>query len=391
LSVVSTAFPREGCSVPATRSEQAPGTKPKPAEPPPSPPLPGPQKSKSDPKRHKRSILYFGLGAVALIALAGLGGFFWLQSQDFESTDDAYIDAHIVRLAPQVSGVISHLLVKDNELVAANQVLLTIDSAQHQVQLAQYKAQRAQLEAQNLIARQHVAQSRTIYRQALANLAASQAVTNNAARQSARYLALQSQTPGAVSRQEVDQATALASQTQAETEALSQAAKDKAQEIQTNTTLVKASADQIGVAQSTIDAASLTLGYDEIRAPVAGHITEQSSAVGNYVQPGTQILAIVPLNLWITANFKETQLAHMRPGQTVSIHVDACPGKALKGHVQSIQRGAGQAFGILPAENATGNFVKVVQRVPVKILLDPPVGACLLGPGMSVEPTVRIK
>ncbi len=328
---------------------------------------------------------------VALIVLAGLGGFFWLRSRDFESTDDAYIDAHIVRLAPQVSGVISHLLVKDNELVAANQVLVTIDSAQNHVQLAQSRAQRAQLEAQNLIARQHVAQSRTIYRQALADLAASQAIANNAARQSARYLALQSHTPGAVSRQEVDQATALASQTRAESEALSQAAKDKAQEIQTNTTLVIASADQIGVAQSTIDAASLTLGYDQISAPVAGHITEDSSAVGNYVQPGTQILAIVPLDLWITANFKETQLAHMRSGQTVSIHVDACPGKALKGHIQSIQRGAGQAFGILPAENATGNFVKVVQRVPVKILIDPPVGACLLGPGMSVEPTVRIR
>jgi membrane fusion protein (multidrug efflux system) len=114
-------------------------------------------------------------------------------------------------------------------------------------------------------------------------------------------------------------------------------------------------------------------------------------ATGNYVSPGQELLAIVPLQIWVTANFKETQLAYMRVGQHVSIEVDACGDRIVKGHVDSIQRGAGQAFGILPPENATGNYVKVVQRVPVKILLDRVPRNCVLGPGMSVEPTVKVR
>jgi membrane fusion protein (multidrug efflux system) len=120
-------------------------------------------------------------------------------------------------------------------------------------------------------------------------------------------------------------------------------------------------------------------------------VTQKTVAVGNYVQPGVQMMAIVPLEEWVTANFKETQLAYMRPGQPVTIKVDACPSKSFRAHVDSIQRGAGQAFQVLPPENATGNFVKVVQRVPVKIVFDQTPADCPLGPGMSVTPTVRVR
>ena len=120
-------------------------------------------------------------------------------------------------------------------------------------------------------------------------------------------------------------------------------------------------------------------------------MAQKTVAVGAYVEPGTQLLAIVPLEIWVTANFKETQLALMRPGQAVTVKVDACPGGRVHGHVDSIQRGAGQAFGLLPPENATGNYVKVVQRVPVKIVLDNPPSECPLGPGLSVSPVVRVR
>ena len=137
--------------------------------------------------------------------------------------------------------------------------------------------------------------------------------------------------------------------------------------------------------------ARLNLGYAHIVAPVDGHVVQRTVALGNYVTPGQQLMAIVPLQVWVTANFKETQLAHMRAGQPVTVDVDACPDADLRGHVDSIQRGAGQAFGILPPENATGNFVKVVQRVPVKIVLDRLPHNCPLGPGMSVMPSVKVR
>jgi membrane fusion protein (multidrug efflux system) len=147
---------------------------------------------------------------------------------------------------------------------------------------------------------------------------------------------------------------------------------------------------QIKVLDAQIATARLNLGYAHIVAPVDGHVAQRSVAPGNYVSPGQELMALVPQQLWVTANFKETQLKLMRRGQHVSVSVDSCD-RNIEGHVDSIQRGAGQAFGILPPENATGNFVKVVQRVPVKIVLDRIPQGCILGPGMSVEPSVTVR
>jgi membrane fusion protein (multidrug efflux system) len=147
----------------------------------------------------------------------------------------------------------------------------------------------------------------------------------------------------------------------------------------------------VRAADAVLNEANINLSYARIVAPVFGHVAQKTVAVGDYVQPGTQLMAIVPLNVWITANFKETQLALMRPGQKATIKVDACPKAKFDAHVDSIESGAGQAFAILPPENATGNYVKVVQRVPVKLVLDNPPKDCPLGPGMSVEPKVRVR
>jgi membrane fusion protein (multidrug efflux system) len=152
------------------------------------------------------------------------------------------------------------------------------------------------------------------------------------------------------------------------------------------------SSAEANLAQATAqrDQAKLNLSYATVTAAQPGRVVQLSGAVGQYAQPGTALAMFVPDDIWVTANFKETQLDHMRPGEKVSMHIDAYPDHALEGHVASVQPGSGTAFSLLPAQNATGNYVKIVQRVPVKIVLDHPPADVALGPGMSVEPSVRV-
>jgi membrane fusion protein (multidrug efflux system) len=304
-----------------------------------------------------------GLVVVVLALIAG-GLIWWLIARHYEDTDDAFIDTHIVRLAPQIAGQVIAVSARDNQLVHKGDLLIAINSADAQAKLDQIAAQKAQ--------------AQTALAQALANAAGIAAQAENANRDFARYVALKKTAPAAVAQQQMDQAQATARNA-------------NAQRVQSDAQIAGARA-QIKSYDAQIAAAHLNLGYTRIVAPIDGHIAQKTVAVGNYVSPGQQLLAIVPLQLWVTANFKETQLALMRVGQHVDVTVDAC-GLKLPGHVDSIQRGAGQAFGILPPENATGNYVKVVQRVPVKIVLDhlPDPKRCPLGPGMSVEPTVTVR
>jgi membrane fusion protein (multidrug efflux system) len=307
-------------------------------------------------------IFKLGAAAVALVVIVA-GVVWWLHVRHYESTDDAFIDAHIVHLSPQVSGRVTRIYVNDNQQVSKGQALVEIDPADVQAKLAQAEAQEAQ--------------TQNVYRQDVAADAGLRAQAERAQRDADRYRTLQQTTPQAVSQQNVDQAVTTAQNTAAQV-AASQAkiASDKA---------------QIAVAKAQVDAAQLNLDYTHLVSPIDGHVAQRSVAEGNYVTPGQELMALVPLEIWVTANFKETQLALMRVGQPVTVAVDACPGARIEGRVDSLQRGAGQAFGILPPENATGNFVKVVQRVPVKIVLNNVPQNCPLGPGMSVEPTVKVR
>jgi membrane fusion protein (multidrug efflux system) len=329
---------------------------------------------------------------IGVLVVAAVGGLlFWLHARDYESTDDAFIDAHIVRLAPQTSGRVTQVLAGDNQSIRAGQPLVVIDSADLETRVAQAKAQEAQAQSQVDNARVQIAVNQAAYEQALADVDAASAPAQNAAKDLARYRRLQTLNPAAVDQQQLDQLEAQARQTGAQFDAAVRAAKAKAEQVTASRTQVTSGLDQERAAQSQVSEANINFGYARIAAPLAGHIAQKTVAVGNYVEPGTQLMAIVPLDIRVTANFKETQLALMRVGQSVAIKVDACPRDRIKGHVQSIQLGAGQAFAILPPENATGNYVKVVQRVPVKIVIDHPPADCWLGPGMSVEPTVRVR
>ena len=343
------------------------------------------------PRRRRLRPFLFTIGAVILIGAIILGYSWWQNASHFESTDDAFIDTHIVRVAPQIAGRIVRVDVNDNQLVQPGQLLVEIDAGNATTELQRVLAQQGQAEAQLQQAQTQIRVSEDTYQQALANVAAIAAQAQTAQTDANRYRDLQRINPQAVAQQQLDQAEAQARNLADQRNAAQRQAQAQGSQRGAAAAQAKAAEAAVNALKAQVAQARITVGYERIVAPVAGHIAQRNAAPGNFVTMGQQMMAIVPTEMWVTANFKETQLAYMRPGQPVAIHVDACPNSDIRGHVDSIQRGAGQAFGILPPENATGNYVKVVQRVPVKIDLDTVPRDCPLGPGMSVEPTVRVR
>jgi membrane fusion protein (multidrug efflux system) len=348
---------------------------------------------KSEPKEkswlHRPVVLIAG-GATLLIVLIGVF-LWWRHARQFEDTDDAFIDARVVRVSPRISGQVTGVHAEDNQLVHAGDVLVDIDPADVRASLDQARAQQTQAETALGQAQADVSLAQTQYAQARANLKGAEAQAVNAAQDLKRYRTLQASTPQAVAQGQIDQAVAAARSAAAQRDAAQQQVKSASAQIVAATAAVAGAQARIDTARAQVRAAELNLDYTRVAAPMDGHVARRTVAVGNYVSPGQQMLAIVPLRVWVTANFKETQLARMKVGESVNVSIDSCPGVELRGHVDSLQRGAGQAFALLPPENATGNYVKVVQRVPVKILLEEYPNNCPLGPGMSVEPKVRVR
>jgi membrane fusion protein, multidrug efflux system len=309
-----------------------------------------------------RPLILIGMVLAAVISsLVALN--WWMDSRQFEVTDDAFIDTHIVYLSPQIAGLVTAVRANDNQAVHKGEVMVEIDSADTEARLNQIVAAKAQAESQ--------------HQQALDTEKSATAQAENAERVLARYRLLQRSLPAAVSQQQIDEAIA--------TNTSAGAQRDAAQQ------QVAGAMAQINNYAAQLAAAQISLDHTRVVAPIDGHVAQRNVAAGDYVSLGQQMLAIVPLRMWVTANFKETQVSNIRAGQRVTIDVDACGSATLTGHIESIQRGAGQAFQILPPENASGNYVKVVQRVPVKIALDAVPADCPLGPGMSVVPHVKVR
>ncbi len=260
------------------------------------------------------------LAVAAFILLAAGAGVYYILNRGWESTDDAFIEGHIVEMSSKLSNTVAEVAIDDNQLVKKGQILVRIDPRDYQVALneAQANFDKAQSDLKRITS----------------------LIPSNA-----------------VSRQDLDAA---------------RAARD--------------------VAQSRLDRAKLDLGYTEIRAEADGRITRKNVEPGSYVEVGQVLFAVVPVRVWVLANFKETQLTHMHAGQFALLYIDAYPGRPLRGHVDSLQDGTGARFSLLPPENATGNYVKVVQRVPVKIVFDEPDTALAeLAPGISVQPKVNVR
>jgi membrane fusion protein (multidrug efflux system) len=336
------------------------------------------------------------LFALIVLGVVAAGGDYWYLTRDLESTDDAYTDGRAVAIAPQVSGNVINLAVDDNQFVHRGDLLIAIDPRPFRAARDQARGQLALAHAQRDNARIALEIAKTAYpaRQAAAQAAVASAQAMQAKAQSdlRRQRALP---PAATTRELLDAAIAAAEQAEAgvrQAEAQLAEANLVAQNIAAAQAQVKQWDAQVDAAQAALDQAEINLGFTSVVAPQDGWITKRNVELGNFVQPGQQILAIVSPEIWITANFKETQLDRMRPGQKVVIHVDAYPGLALTGHVDSIQKGSGSKFTAFPPENATGNFVKIVQRVPVKIDIDSGLDPKLPLPlGISVEPTVSLR
>jgi membrane fusion protein (multidrug efflux system) len=341
--------------------------------------------------RSPRLVLTLGIALLLIAAAAAYGGYYWVVGRFLESTDDAYVQADSTIIAPKVSGYLSEVLVEDNQPVKANQPLAKIDDRDYVASLDQAKADvaTAQADIENVTAA--LAQQQAVIAQARATVAVDQANLTYAEQENTRFGSLAKiggasveLAQQAASRRDTAQAT-LTRDTAAVTAADEQVGVLQAQLAKDKATLLHYQAVQ--------EQAQLNLGYTNIIAPIDGVVGNRSLRVGEYVQAGTQLMAVVPLGaVYVVANFEETQLAGIRKGAPVSIVVDTFSGKAVNGHVDSIAPASGEEFALLPPDNATGNFTKIVQRIPVKIAIDPndPLRG-ELRPGMSVTATVDTK
>jgi membrane fusion protein (multidrug efflux system) len=345
--------------------------------------------------KKRRPLVWFILALVA-IAAGGEGFHYWVEHRNLESTDDAFVDGRAVTISPQISGLVVSLDVTDNQFVHKGQPLIHIDPRQYQNDRDQAEGTLATSKAQLAGNKLGVAIAKKNFpaqlQQAQAQLATAQATLKRA---QADYDRQKSLPKLATSQQEVDQATATLSQAQAQVmlaEAQVEVAEPVTERIDQTQTEVGQLTGQVEQAQSKLDQANLNLSWTIVTAPQDGWITKRNVEVGNYISPGQQIFSIVSPEVWVTANFKENQLTFMRPGQPVDIEVDAYPDLKLKGHVDSLQLGSGSKFTAFPPENATGNFVKIVQRIPVKIVIDSGLDPQIPLPlGISVVPTVTVK
>jgi membrane fusion protein (multidrug efflux system) len=326
---------------------------------------------------------------ILLVVLIVAGVMYWLYARQYESTDDAFIDARTASIGAEVSGVITDVPVTDNQMVAGSAVLVRIDARDYTARLAQAKAQVAQAQGNvdNLDAQINAQQARIT--QAAQQVTQAKAALQFSQQENARYQKLVQ--TGAGTEQRAQQAISDLTQKQAASDAAEANLAVARRQIDVLKTQREAAVGALGQAQAMQTQAETNLARTTVRAPDAGRVTKLSAAKGTYAQTGQALLMFVPRQVWVTANFKETQLALMRPGQPVTMTVDAYGSRQFKGHVDSIQAGSGTAFSLLPAENATGNYVKVVQRVPVKIVFDNLPSDVLLGPGMSVVPSVKIR
>ena len=346
------------------------------------------------PKPNRRPL--YIIGAVALAA-AVWGGVKYLHGLSHVETDNAQVEGHITPIAPKVSGFVAEVRVDDNQTVKAGDTLLVLDDRDYRVRLAQATADLAAARAQagsNSRAGQAQAQyegSRASAASAAAAVVASEANLRKAAADLQRLKGLAAQQ--IVSAQQLDAAQAAFDAATANLEALRRQQSAAENNVQAAQAALSVADARLAAAQAAVDNARLQLGYTRITSPVDGVVAKRSVEVGELVQAGQEVMSVVPLgDIWVTANLKETELQDVTPGDKAEFTVDAYPGHKFHGHVESISPATGASFALIPPDNATGNFTKVVQRVPVKILVDDPVDpAHPLRPGMSVVVSITTK
>jgi membrane fusion protein, multidrug efflux system len=308
----------------------------------------------------------YSLAISAAIALCAAAGWWWHYSHTWVSTNNAYVAGHIHTISTRIAGNVSEVLVSDNQPVEAGQVLARLDASDLKVQREKAQAALAQANAQLAQVRAQVTRDESVAAKAEADFDRANRLFHD--------------TNAALSKQEFDNAQAALEVARASLNATKAA--------------VLAAEAQVKAVTAQLADVQLQLSYTEITAPAAGRVGRKNLEVGNRVQPGQSLLAIVQPQVWVTANFKETEITHLRAGQSVDVRVDGLPGQKLRARVESISPASGAQFALLPPDNATGNFTKIVQRVPVKIVFDKAASPELAGrivPGMSVNVKVNIR
>ena len=370
------------------------------AQPQSQPPSPAPaQKANGNGTLQSPAFLWSAGIALAVLLYFGIG--YLISTYTSETTDDAFITGHIVSIAPRISGQVSTVHVLDNEFVHSNQLLVELDPSDYDATLGQKQAAQSSSESNlkaaiagyNLM-KVKVTTAEAEARETKADADAAEATNAKAMADYERAQKLVKE--NTISAQEFDQYKSAADSAEADFNS----AKDKADsdqskvnEAKAQTEAAKAEADavfsQLNESKTAVDSAQLNVDYTKVYAPCDGLVTRKQVEPGDYLQAGQTIFSIVPTDVWVVANFKESQLNDMAPGQKTLVDIDALSGRTFRAHVDSVQAGSGAVFSLLPPENAVGNYVKVVQRVPVKIVFDEALPTDkTIGPGLSVTPRV---
>ncbi|MEH3117641.1 MAG: HlyD family secretion protein [Methylorubrum populi] len=350
----------------------------------------GGEDGETRPNALRRHPWWFVLGGLAVLALGVAAYVYWLvELHPYETTDDAFVDARSFIIAPKVGGYVVAVPVTDNQHVEAGDTLFQIDPRDYRVALEQATAQvqAAQASIENVDAQ--IAVQKAQVDVAKAQVETAQAALRFAQEDADRYKTLAERGAGTI--QQSQSSTSTLQQRQA---ALTSANANvvAAQKQIGSLQAQRASAEaQLAQAEAQRDQAQLNLGYTTVAAAQAGRVVRLTGGVGEYAQAGQSLSMFVPDDIWVTANFKETQITDMRPGQPVDIEIDAYPDRRITGRIASVQPGSGTAFSLLPAQNATGNYVKVTQRIPVKIVVDAWPSDIAIGPGMSVVPRAHVR
>ena len=368
----------------------------------PTPPLPAIKAEASGSARFN-SPKFIWPAAIVLAVLLYFGIAYLVGVFTHESTDDAFIAGHIVSIAPRIAGQVAAVHVLDNQMVHSNDLLVEIDPADYAMTVSQKEAAAAaqQASCKTMLAGWQLMQAKVATAEATARKSQSDA---DAAEATAKWAKMDLdraedlRKQNTVSQRELDAAQTASLKAQADLKSAQENVEVENSKVdEANRTLAAAWAQvgtvqvQLQEAQTNIAAAKINLAYTKLFAPADGHITRKEIVVGDYVQVGQQLMSLVQTDIWVVANFKESQLKKMQPGQPVMVAIDALGGREFSAHVDSVQAGSGAQFSLLPPENATGNFVKVIQRVPVKILFDEALPADhVIGPGLSVTPSVQV-
>lgn len=341
---------------------------------------------KKRPEYKKKRVIVPIISAVILILI---GIYLAVHATFFQSTDDAFVEGHIIQVAPKVAGQIINLYVDDNQEVKENQIIAEIDPKDYQVKLDQAEAKLQEAKAKLGVTEKQVDENSSNVNQTQEELNSAKSKLDFAEKDYQRYAAMYKE--GIVSKQEYDNSLNQLTVAQANNKAADEKSKAMKAALESSKARIKSVEAEIQRLEAEVEEASTNLSYTKIYAPEDGTVSSRSVEKGNYVQIAQPLLSIVPKRVWVVANFKEIQLTNMKPGQRVWIKVDTYPHKRFKGRVDSIQRATGAKASLFPPENAVGSYVKIVQRVPVKIIFEEDISEYNIVPGMSVVPKVQIK